>query len=66
MPDIFPAGIKTQNHHINDWFVVPVPVETHKRAITNRYFHRKHVNEWIETYLMLNLDLFGGLFLKAG
>jgi len=64
MPNVFPEGIKTQKHHINNWFIIPVPEQTHKIAMRNRYYHRKRINELIEKYFMLDLSLFGGLFLK--
>jgi hypothetical protein len=54
-PNIFPDGIKIEWHHINDFIIVPLPVETHRQSYTNNLaLHRKLAEQWIEYIYGIN------------
>lgn len=53
----FPSEIKVHWHHVSDFFVVPIPKETHISTFdSNSNKHRKKCNGFIEKLFMLDLD----------
>lgn len=55
----FPDDMKTEDHHYNNWFVIPMPKQTHRYNLGNN--HREYNAEWIEKLYSINVDdILGG------
>jgi hypothetical protein len=59
-PNIFPKEISVDGHHIDDWFVIPLPSRIHKKTVmgidTKR--HRKQANNMAKIYYGMNPEDF--------
>jgi hypothetical protein len=59
MDNPFDETIKIHYHHINEFFVIPIPVETHLKTYTSKSKdHMEKCNGLIERYYNIDLSIF--------